>query len=88
MNDNVNFTPKEMLVLMAIMLAIICWFSYIDTYRDNKNQTASKGIWFRKTLDLTQYKVVGSKNFTLTCFSGGKYYTRSDRHEEIFVCDK
>ena len=67
-----------------IVLIVILWvtiaFKYSRMYVQDSSITATKGIFFKKTLNLTVYQRVSSGNNMW-----GQYdrYSRSDRHSEV-----
>lgn len=71
-------------IIVAIVLSIGFYISQL--YTQNSPTTASKGILFKKTLNLTAYKKVSKGTSWQSIFLlQGQYnnYSRSDRHDEL-----
>lgn len=71
--------------IIVIMFALVVIGKYRQTYFYDKNGSlATKGIFFKTTVDLTQYQKIGTSN-ELIC-SHADIYSRSAMHETITVC--
>lgn len=73
------------IVVAMIIIAPVVAFKYTQRYTQDSNTTATKGIFFERTIDLTKYKKLGNGNGLF-----GKYdrYSRSDRHDHVLTIYK
>ena len=70
-------------IFFIIVLAFgYIWYSYSQMYVQDGTDTATQGIFLKKTLNLAEYRRVSSGNDFW-----GKYdrYSRSDRHSEALT---
>jgi hypothetical protein len=72
---------KIAIVIVGVVAVIALKYSQSYTL-DTSLTTATKGIWFQKTIYLDQYKHLGVGNGLF-----GKYrrYSRSDRHDMVLT---
>ena len=65
---------------IAIIAGGFVWYMFTQKYVQDSPTTATTGIFFKKTLNLEEYKNISSGNS-----AWGKYdsYSRSDRHTEV-----
>lgn len=73
------------LIVIAILIlstSTAIWYTYTQEYVQDSKTTATKGIFFQKTLKLEAYSMVSNGNGWL-----GKYdrYSRSDRHSDVIT---
>ena len=54
-------------------------------WTDTNGKTATRGIFLKDTINLENYKILGTSD-TLLCFNGAYIYTRSPMHESFTVC--
>jgi len=73
-------------IVVAIVLTVLAYgtYSYIyaQQYVQDSNTTATKGIFFKSTLNLEAYQNVSKGNGWLGKF---ERYSRSDRHTEVLT---
>ena len=80
------------LMIMSIVVVMLIGASlpfigiaYTQRYITDNNETATKGIWFQKTVYLKEYKHLGVGN---SIFGEYSRYSRSDRHEDVLTIYK
>lgn len=63
----------------AFLIYITIWYTYTQQYVQDSPNTATKGVFFKNTIHLEEYKNIANGNSWL-----GKYdrYSRSDRMTE------
>lgn len=70
-------------IIMAglnVILTGVVVFNYSQRYIKDSAETATKGIFFKNTIELKQYKVLGKGN---GIFGKHTRISRSDRHDEV-----
>ena len=67
-------------VSLTVLIAYLTGLSYVQRYTLNSDGTATKGIIFKKTIVLSEYKKLGSGN---GIFGNYDIYSRSDRRNEV-----
>ena len=74
-------------VIFSVSTYLVIMYVYSQRFVQKTSLTATKGIFFKKTLNLDKYENVSSGNGFL-----GNYdrYSRSDRHSEVITvyCNK
>lgn len=65
---------------IAIATSAFIWYSYSQKYVQDSAQTATKGILFKTTLNLSEYNNISKGNDIWGRFDS---YSRSDRHTEV-----
>ena len=70
------------LLAMCLFTMTFIWYSYTQKYVQGSSTTATKGIVFKKTLNLEVYKNVSSGNDFWGTYDR---YSRSDRHTEALT---
>ena len=75
MNEIIGWT-----VVLTVLIAYGTGLSYVQRYTLNIDGTATKGIIFKKTIVLSEYKKLGSGN---GIFGNYDIYSRSDRRNEV-----
>ena len=73
---------KKIIGVLLAIAASIAFYFYMQLYTQNSTTTATKGILFQKTLNLSEYKNVATGNGLLGNFAR---YSRSDRHNEVIT---
>lgn len=70
------------IVALGIIFTPISIWAYTQRLVKDSETTATKGLFFKVTVDLTQYKKLGLGNGLY-----GKYesYSRSDRHGDVLT---
>lgn len=73
------------ILLISIFIVPLSLWSYTQRWVEGTNNLATQGLIFTKTIELEQYKHIGTGSGLF-----GKYniYSRSDRHESINVYKK
>ena len=69
-------------VALIVILWVTIAFKYSRMYVQDSSITATKGIFFKKTLNLEEYRNVSSGNDVWGQYSK---YSRSDRHTETLT---
>ena len=67
-------------VSLTVLIAYLTGLSYVQRYTLNSDGTATKGIIFKKTIVLSEYKKIGSGN---GIFGNYDIHSRSDRRNEV-----
>ena len=75
MNEIIGWT-----VVLTVLIAYWTGLSYVQRYTLNSDGTATKGIIFKKTIILSEYKKLGSGN---GIFGNYDIHSRSDRHNQV-----
>ena len=75
MNEIIGWT-----VVLTVLIVYGTGLSYVQRYTLNIDGTATKGIIFKKTIILSEYKKLGSGN---GIFGNYDIYSRSDRRNEV-----
>lgn len=68
--------------LAAIFIPLILLYIFVWSYAYVSPTLAEKGLIFKDTINLENYKKVGTKHRIIAQFD---MYSRSDRHEVILV---
>lgn len=76
------FTWILVIAALAVALTATYYYYYFQRYNQDSKTTATTGFFYKKTLNLPEYRNVSSGNGIW-----GKYenYTRSDRHTETIT---
>ena len=75
MNEIIGWT-----VVLTVLIAYLTGLNYVQRYTLNSDGTATKGIIFKKTIVLSEYKKIGSGN---GIFGNYDIHSRSDRHNAV-----
>ncbi len=70
------------LIVILTFLASGLYYSYTQHYNQDSKDTATSGIFFKTTLNLTEYRNVSTGNDLWGTFDR---YSRSDRHSETLT---
>ena len=74
---------NEIIVWTLVLIVLIAYgtgLNYVQRYTLNIDGTATKGIIFKKTIVLSEYKKLGSGN---GIFGNYDIYSRSDRRNAV-----
>lgn len=73
------------IIVMLMFIFPISLWTYSQRWVEEPNNLATQGLVFTKTIELEQYKHIGTGSGVF-----GKYniYSRSDRHESINIYKK
>ena len=77
-----NSTIVMLFIGALVILGGMTGWGYIQHCKQDSNTTATQGVYFQKTLNLTEYKNVSSGNDLWGTYHR---YTRSDRHTETIT---
>ena len=70
------------LIALIFVIVISVWYHYTQVFVQDTSSTATKGIFFKKTLKLDAYKNISSGNDIWGTYDR---YSRSDRHTEAIT---
>lgn len=67
------------ILVTGIVISTSIWYHFTQVYVQDSQNTATMGIFFKKTLNLDAYKKISSGN---DIWGNYDKYSRSDRHTE------
>lgn len=74
----------QAIVAVLVALGLYAYYSLSQLYTQDSTTTATSGVLFTKTLNLTAYKQISDgKNFMYPIMGKFVNYSRSDRHNEL-----
>jgi len=69
-------------ITLFIAIGLIAYYNYTQHYNQDSKSTATSGIFFKTTLNLSEYKNVSTGNDLWGTFNR---YSRSDRHGDVLT---